>query len=205
MQLRGESQPELTTALAEVERLETTIDTLLAVARDAPRNIGTTDLAALIEETAARWRGRLAADGRPLRTALHAPRPLALASPPVLAEALDILIGNAQRHGAGAVTLTLRTTSGRPAVDVADEGSGLPGDPEAAFARRAGGGHGIGLALARSLIHAEGGRLAVTRAAPEPVLTILLRPAPSASHPAHARTGVSVPAATGGGEGAEGA
>jgi signal transduction histidine kinase len=184
MQLRGERLPELASALAEVDRLEATINTLLTVARDAPRDTAT-DLAALAEDAAARWRGPLAADGRPLRILAHTPRPIAQASAPVLAEALDVLIDNAHRHGAGAVTLTIRRTSGWLAIDVADEGPGLPGDPEAAFARRAGADHGIGLALARSLIHAEGGRLSATGAAPRAILTILLRPATPPPGPAH--------------------
>jgi CheY-like chemotaxis protein len=62
-----------------------------------------------------------------------------------------------------------------------------PGASTCSRARRAaaGDGHGIGLALARSLAHAEGGRLTVTRAAPRPVLTLLLRAADasSSSHP----------------------
>jgi signal transduction histidine kinase len=62
------------------------------------------------------------------------------------------------------------------AIDISDGGPGFGGDPEDAFIRRAHAtdGHGIGLALARSLVQAEGGQLLVTRAGPGPVLTILL-------------------------------
>jgi hypothetical protein len=52
-------------------------------------------------------------------------------------------------------------------ITVADEGA-LAGDPAAVFDRRApdATGHGIGLALARSLAHAEGAKLRVALAAP---------------------------------------
>jgi signal transduction histidine kinase len=177
IELGSDPSEELTAALAQVDRLQATIDTLLDVARDAPRRSAHCDLRTLLDEVEQQWAPRLAAHGRPLRTLVRARRPVALASAGVVSEVLDVLVANADRHGGGAVTLTVRDTQGWLAVDVADEGPGLSGDPESAFTRRApmGDGHGIGLALARSLAHAEGGRLTVSSPGPEPTFTLLLR------------------------------
>jgi signal transduction histidine kinase len=173
--LRPDAPPELSAALAQVDRLQATIDTLLAVARDAPRRTATADLAGMLDALALRWRGRLAAEGRALRTSAAAGG-ATTASASVVGEILDVLVDNARRHGTGAVTVSVRDAGGSVAVDVTDEGAGFSGDPEPAFARHTGtdGGHGIGIALARSLAEAEGGRLNVTRANPEPRLTLLL-------------------------------
>jgi signal transduction histidine kinase len=171
LELRGD---DVTVALDQVDRLQQTIETLLAVARDTPSRDASADLAALADELAARWHGPLARDGRPLRVAIAARERTARASPRVIGEALNVLLENALQHGGGPVTITVREAGDALAVDVADAGRGFAGDPEAAFTRRTGNGHGIGLALARSLVQAEGGRLLVTRAAPEPVLTLLL-------------------------------
>jgi signal transduction histidine kinase len=132
---------------------------------------------ALADEAQTQWRAALAADGRPLRVAAVGGRALARVSPQVVREILDVLLDNARRHGAGPVTITVRRTAGSIALDVADDGPGFGPDPEAAFARRVSGGgegHGIGLALARSLAHAEGGRLDVTQPGPRPVVRLLL-------------------------------
>jgi signal transduction histidine kinase len=178
-QLRGNPPTEIPAALAQVDRLQSTIDTLLAAARDAPDRAATADLSAALRDLEQRWHGRLAAAGRPLRTRVLATPALARLSPGVVDEILDVLVENAERHGAGAVTVTLREAGGSPVIDVADEGGGFAGDPEAAFTRRGGSsdGHGIGLALARSLAEAEGGRLVVSNASAGPVLTLLLAPA----------------------------
>jgi signal transduction histidine kinase len=190
IELRGAGPAELPAALAQVERLQATVDTLLSVARDTPRADARTDLARLLEDVRARWHGALAADGRPLRVVERAARPVAASAGGVVSEILDVLVSNAHRHGAGAVSLTVRDVEGGLAVDVADEGPGFDGDPELAFARRGAGataggagGHGIGLALARSLAESEGGRLAVTRPGPGPVLTLLLARAPRDAAP----------------------
>jgi signal transduction histidine kinase len=179
MELRGDAMPELPAAIGQVDRLQATIDTLLTVARDGAVPGAESDLEALADALVERWTGPLARDGRPLRVvatgAAHAA--VAAASPGVVAEILDVLVDNAHRHGAGQVTVAIRDGVGWVAVDVADEGPGMGEDPERAFVRRSEGardGHGIGLALARSLAHAEGGRL-TARAGSAPVVTLMLR------------------------------
>jgi signal transduction histidine kinase len=136
-----------------------------------------TELSQLLREAEDRWHGPLAAKGRPLRVGA-ADGLAARGSPGVLGEILEVLLDNAHRHGAGTVTMSAREAANDTvAVDVADDGNGLSGDPEAAFGRGGSGterGHGIGLHLARSLALAEDGRLVVTRAGPHPVFTLLM-------------------------------
>ena len=174
-ELRGDAPAEIASAIAQVDRLGATIDTLLAVARDTDRSEAVTDLGALLEDAESRWRGSLAASGRPLRLRMRTQATRARASSPVVSEVLDVLLGNAERHGEGAVTITLLQRNGWLAVDVADEGRGF-GDPERAFVRRAGDGpgHGIGLALARSLAQAEGGSLTIADPGPSPTVRLML-------------------------------
>jgi signal transduction histidine kinase len=176
LQLDDPGAAEPAAALAQVDRLQSTIDTLLAVARDARRPDDTADLLRLLDEAEARWHARLAKDARPVRSRSTASRPVARASRRVVDEIVDVLVDNAHVHGAGAVTLTLRELDGWLALDVADQGPGFPDDPERVMSRPpAANGHGVGLALARTLAHAEGGRLVVTSPGPAPVLTLLLR------------------------------
>ncbi len=175
VELRGDAPPEVAAAIAQVDRLSATIDTLLAVARDTGPREGTTDLGDLLDDAEMRWRGSLAASGRPLRMRVRTPDTEARASAPVVSEVLDVLLGNAEQHGDGAVTVTLHRRDGWLAVDVTDEGEGFA-DATTAFDRWAGdgGGHGIGLALARSLADAEGGRLTIAEPGPRPVVRLTL-------------------------------
>ncbi|MEA2400889.1 MAG: hypothetical protein QOK00_1292 [Thermoleophilaceae bacterium] len=176
MELRGDSSAESAAALAQVARLQATVDTLLAVARDAPRRAESADVVSLFDELGERWRGALAEQARPLRVETPPARWKLNASGPVALEILEVLIDNACRHGGGQVTLRAREVQDWIAIDVEDEGEGFSGDPAEAFERRSGtdGGAGIGLALARSLAAAEAGSLSVSRPRPRPVLTLLL-------------------------------
>ncbi|WP_330477114.1 HAMP domain-containing histidine kinase [Streptomyces platensis] len=164
------------TALDSLTRMETTLDDLLDLARDMPEQ-APLDVAALLDGAVRRWHGELAAAGRQLRITVDAGLPEAVGSARAGQQVLDVLLANALAHGSGRVTVTARDAAGVLALDVADEGPGLP-EGEDVFARRRGdagdSGHGIGLALARSLVETEGGRLIVSRRAPHPRFTWLV-------------------------------
>ena len=166
----------LTAALSQVDRLQSTIETLLAVARDAQTGEQRVDLARAAGELEARWHGPLAEEGRPLRIEIAAADPIAAFPPAVLAEILDVLIGNAQTHGSGAISVTIRQTADAYAVEVQDQGLGFGRGADDAFRRGAGNGHGIGLALARSLAHSQGARLEISNPGPGPVVSLLIAP-----------------------------
>jgi signal transduction histidine kinase len=168
-------------ALAEVDRLEATVEQLLALARDAGVARDRLDLSRVVEAVEQGWRGRLGASGRPLRFQLEGGLPPVRASEAAVLQILDVLVGNAAEHGSGTVAVRVRAAPGGLAIEVGDEGPGVAGDPERVFARRAGSvdGHGIGLALARSLAEAEGGRLLLQRPVPAPVFALLLQADPA--------------------------
>lgn len=166
----------MTVALGEVDRLEQTIDDLLALARDVEGDRGPFDLGPLIEDLASAWHGRLAASGRPLRVAIDTGLVVVGAAPSAVRHILGVLIANAAEHGAGTVRIRTRKVAGGVAIDVTDEGPGITGDKEVIFRRRSGAtGRGIGLALARSLAEAEDARLTLLEAGPGPTFSLLLQ------------------------------
>jgi signal transduction histidine kinase len=166
-------------AVAEADRLAATVDDLLALARDVPAARAAVELDQVVREVENRWHGPLAAAGRPLRTRVDRDLPAVVTSRSALVHVLEILLDNASLHGAGAVTVSVRVVGNGVAIDVADEGPGILGDPAAVFVRRSPSehGHGIGLALARSLAAAEGGELVLRVAGPHPVFSLVLSPA----------------------------
>jgi signal transduction histidine kinase len=161
-------------ALAQVDRLQATIGTLLAVARDAPRSATTSDVRTVLTELEDEWRPRLAERARPLHVDAPDDALRAHADGGVVREILGVVVDNACEHGAGAVRIGVRADDTWVTIEVADEGPGVA-DMQAAFERRAGSGHGIGLALARSLAHAEGGGLTLAAVGPHPRFALRLR------------------------------
>lgn len=168
---------EIAKAMDEADRLQRTIDDLLALARDAPRHEEPLDLAGLVTETRETWHAGLAEKGRPLRIRVAPDLPVTHASTAAVRQILHVLLDNADRHGQGTVTVNVREAGEALAIDVSDQGPGIEPPPDELFRRRAAtAGHGIGLAMARSLAEAEGGRLRLTR--PKPPTFTLLLPAP---------------------------
>ncbi|WP_131739148.1 sensor histidine kinase [Actinomadura roseirufa] len=156
------------TAVRRTRRLAVTIDDLLRLARDQQTR-ELIDVHRLVEDAWGRWLPRAASAGRRLTVRVPGRSPEVRAAPAALHQILDVLLDNALVHGAGEVVITVRERGLAVAVEVADHGTGPPGAVDV-FARRPpgpyGGRHGIGLALARSLAEAEGGRLAAARHPP---------------------------------------
>lgn len=154
-------------ALAEVDRLEATVEHLLALARDARQVSAPLAVSRLLRAVDDRWQPRFGHVGRALTVHDGERLPTVNASDVSIGQVLDVLIDNALRHGDGAVGVRARAATGGLVIEVDDEGPGIPDDRLATvFDRHEGSGNGIGLALARTITEAEGGRLLAARGQP---------------------------------------
>jgi signal transduction histidine kinase len=160
-------------ALARSEHLSTIIEDLLGLARQPGFVAIPVDTGALLEEIRARWEAPLTSRGRRLAAATGPRVPRCLAPAAAVRQILDVLISNALWHGEGTVTIEACEAGPVVAIDVSDEGPGLPDGFPASPAERANG-HGRGLPLAHSLACAAGGRLELLRAGPCPVFRLSL-------------------------------
>jgi signal transduction histidine kinase len=101
---------------------------------------------------------------------------LARVTPARIREAVGALVENAIQHGAGTVTLSARAAENSLLIEVSDAGAGVPEELVPHVFDRGvsvGSSTGLGLALARALVEADGGRLELSRARP-PMFTIFL-------------------------------
>ncbi|MER6008984.1 HAMP domain-containing sensor histidine kinase [Nonomuraea angiospora] len=164
--------PAVRVALARGERLQEVIDDLVRLSRDTRVPSEQLDVDALMEEIRQEWHGALAERGRRLTITVEEELPPVTAQPAAVRQILRVLLDNALRHGHGEVAVTVSDLGSGLAVEVGDHGTGVAEgvDP---FVRSSGDSHGIGLALARSLAEAEGGRLVLSRARP-PLFSLLL-------------------------------
>ncbi len=158
----------------EADHLSALVADLLVLARlDAgqlPLHKTEIDAGELLKELGGQTVRLLA--GRDIAVLVRRPRRLRLtADRDRLVQVLRILIDNAQRHtpAGGSITLRARREGGRVQLSVADTGSGIPAEHlKRVFERfyrvdaargRSDGGAGLGLAIARGLVEAHGGRL----------------------------------------------
>jgi signal transduction histidine kinase len=155
-------------ALAQVERLATVVEHLLDGVRDNNLRAGPVPLDDIVLQQVVEWEPAFAARQRIVK-ATGTRGLVALATPNGLSQVLATLLENSLIHGAGTVTVSTRSTGISLVVEVSDEGPGVP--PELGsriFERSVSGrrGTGLGLAVARELAEADGGRLELVQQKP---------------------------------------
>ncbi|MEU0286275.1 ATP-binding protein [Streptomyces sp. NPDC006147] len=160
---------EATIALTQVERLTDVVERLLTNSRDPRTGSAVTfDLDEVIKQQLAEWRPAYRSAGRAIVTS--GKRKLrAVGTPGAVAQVLAALIENSLMHGGGTVALRTRVTGNQIVVEVTDEGPGVPAELGSRIFERAISGRnstGIGLAVARDLAEADGGRLEMLQASP---------------------------------------
>ncbi|MER6469060.1 ATP-binding protein [Streptomyces collinus] len=176
---------EANVALTQVERLTDVVQRLLTNSRDPRTGSAVTfDLDEVIQQQLAEWRPAYRGVGRAIVSS--GKRHLqAVGTPGAVAQVLAALIENSLMHGGGTVALRTRVTGNQSVVEVTDEGPGVPADLGARIFERTISGRnstGIGLAVARDLAEADGGRLELLQAQP-PVFGLFLSRTPPARKP----------------------
>ncbi|MEU6817300.1 ATP-binding protein [Streptomyces sp. NPDC046860] len=173
---------EATIALAQVERLTDVVERLLTNSRDPRTGSAVTfDLDEVIQQQLAEWRPAYRSAGRAIVSS--GKRHLtAVGTPGAVAQVLAALIENSLMHGGGTVALRTRVTGNQAVIEVTDEGAGVPADLGARIFERTISGRnstGIGLAVARDLAEADGGRLELLQTHPPVFGLFLSRTAPA--------------------------
>src|SRR5579875_431746 len=174
-------------ALAQAERLADVVSRLLSPARRASAaSAATCDIDEIVRQQVTEWEPAFRRARRSLE--LIGVRGLRAHVPPGgLAQGLATLLDNALMHGGGTVTIQTSQNARSVVVEVRDEGKGVP--PELAsriFERSVSGrpeGTGLGLALARTMAAADGGRVVLVRAKPATFGVFLPRNPPHPPRP----------------------
>ncbi len=169
-----QGSPEIYAVLnQQVDHLKHLVEDLrtlsLADAGELPLNRRPVDPRALLERTALAYFAQAEAQG--ITLTVEAPDDLEAVSVDVerFAQVLNNLVGNALRHTPGGGTIALQAAPGR--LVVRDTGEGIPADEIPHIfdrfyrgdkaRRRSGGESGLGLAIAKSIVEAHGGKITV--------------------------------------------
>ncbi|WP_438293507.1 ATP-binding protein [Streptomyces sp. HUAS TT7] len=182
---------EATIALTQVERLTDVVERLLTNNRD-PRTGSAVvfSLDEVVKQQLEEWRPAYRSAGRAIvrsgKTGLKA-----VGTPGAVAQVLAALIENSLMHGGGTVAVRTRVTGNQAVVEVTDEGPGVRPDLGARIFERTISGRnstGIGLAVARDLAEADGGRLEMLQQQPAVFALFLSREARGRREPERTET-----------------
>lgn len=163
----GADPERVAAAMRQAERLQATVDEFLELTT-LERPTLRVDLAEVVDARVAAWAPAAAARGRQVRLDVS-PVPPVRVRPEAVGQALQVLLDNALQHGRGTIRVRVAPSAARDArpdaggvrLTVLDEGPGIGPHALRALEQRAGPPGHRGLALARSLVEAEGGRLVV--------------------------------------------
>ncbi|MGW0391911.1 ATP-binding protein [Streptomyces sp. NPDC003042] len=177
---------EATIALTQVERLTDVVQRLLTNSRDPRTGSAVSfDLDEVVKQQVEEWRPAYRSAGRAIvrsgKTGMRA-----VGTPGAVSQVLATLVENALMHGGGTVALRTRVTGNQAVLEVTDEGPGVPPDLGNRIFERAISGRnstGIGLAVARDLAEADGGRLELLQTKPPVFALFLSRTTPERTDP----------------------
>jgi len=173
-----EVQQEARISLEQIDRLGATIAHLLERTRNqgAGPDQGTVPLGPVLVQQLEEWQPVYDAADRSLVLELETDA-VVRASTGALTQVVATLLENSLQHGAGTTTLRGRSVAGGIAIEVGDNGKGVSDELAGKIFDRnvtGGGGTGLGLAVARDLVIADGGRLELSNHRPA-VFTVFLQ------------------------------
>jgi signal transduction histidine kinase len=157
-------------ALAQAERLADVVTQLLSPARRATAaSAELTGIDEIVQQQVVEWEPAFRRARRKL-VVIGSRGLQAHVTPGGLAQVLATLLDNALMHGGGTVTIQTSQSARSVVIEVRDEGKGVPPDlASRIFERSVSGrpeGTGLGLALARTMAAADGGRVVLVKAKP---------------------------------------
>ncbi len=169
-------------ALTQAERLADVVTQLLSPARRATAaSAALTGIDQIVQQQVVEWEPAFRRARRKLEV-IGARDLQAHVTPGGLAQVLATLLDNALMHGGGTVTLQTSQNARSVVIEVRDEGDGIPPDlVPRIFERSVSGrpeGTGLGLALARTMAAADGGRVVLVKPNPATFAVFLPRHPP---------------------------
>ena len=165
-----------TAALHQAERLADVVTQLLSPGRRAAGSAALISVDKIVLQQITEWAPAFRRAGRKI-VLVGESRLQAWVTPGGLAQVIATLLDNALMHGKGTVTIRRTQAERSVVIEVEDEGEGVPAElVSRIFERSVSGrpeGTGLGLALARTMAAADGGRIVLARRRP-PVFAVFL-------------------------------